>query len=376
MSKFTISQSNQPTQAEYERMDREARYFEYCPPNQNAPSSSAAARGWGLMREHAPPPDAVEYVMAMFKRDIAGDSVEALLHPNYKWSIVSVCMAHFAWLRTPAGATWLLRLFGVEEVPMFGEAYAYTYLDRANPINGEPQRVPLDQQSGVQLRIFRACEAKLDPPITVDHDEKISIMKDILRKARNPNATEPIPEPAGDMYVWVSEQLREWFLEPQANLRWPTPKATRITGRQWAKTVTRADGSLVYPALANVEQFQGRAYRLQDREGSVRWCGGEDIRFMLKPDYHRANQTMSEFQIQTTYCCSSCGKVRPCTPVTRDQKMCCHCFGAISERDRRPTLDWCTMKECRNCPDHLESQADLLNLKNRLNREAQFPVKR
>ena len=97
---------------------------------------------------------------------------------------------------------------------------------------------------------------------------------------------------------------------------------------------------------------------------------------MLRPDYLRASQTVSEHQIQNTFQCSSCAKIRPCTPVTKSQKMCCSCFGGLVEKDKRPTLDWCTMSECRACTEHLESKSDLINLKNRLNREATFPVRR
>lgn len=97
---------------------------------------------------------------------------------------------------------------------------------------------------------------------------------------------------------------------------------------------------------------------------------------MLRSDHARSFEQLSEHHIEGLFRCSSCGKVRTCTPVTKNQKMCCHCFGSIVEKDTRPTLDWCTMKECKHCPDYLESKSDLVNLKNRLNREAQFPVRR
>ena len=376
MSRFTISQAYQPTQDEISRWSREAEYFAYREPNPNAPSTSSSARGWGVPKEYKPPVDAVEYVTAMFKRDVAGVSVEAVLRPEFRWSIFSVCMAHFLWFRTEDGAKWVMRFFGVEEVPPFTDAYVYFYLNKANLVNGEPTRVPVDHTTGIELRIFRSCERELDPPIESQHDETIATMQAMLRKARDPNSTELIAEATPDMYFWVSEQLREWFLEPKADPRWPTQKPTRITGHQWAKALERRPGVLFFEALHNIELHKGRAYRLKDRQGGVMWCGGSDIRFMLKPDYYRANQVMSEHIIESTFRCSSCGKTRPCTPVTKDQKMCCHCFGAIVERDQRPTLDWCTMKECKHCPDHLESKSDLINLKNRLNREATFPVNR
>jgi len=376
MSRYTISQSYQPTQDELNRWAREAECFAHQAPNPNAPSSSNAARGWGVARDLKPPVDAVAFVTGMFKRDVGGVPTSAELRPEFMWSIFSICMAHFLWMRTPPGAEWLMRLFGVEEVPPFTAAYVYHYLDRSRLIAGEPTRVLLDEGSGVQLRIFRTCERKLDPPITSQHDERIAAMQQILRNHRDPNSNELIAEGTPDMYHWVSEQLQEWFLETKADPNWPSRKPDRITGHQWAKSVERRPGVPFYEALHYVELHKGRCYRMKDSQGGVLWCGGSDIRFMLKPDYHRANQDMSEHQIQSVYSCSSCRKIRPCTPVTGGQHMCCHCLGTVSEREDRKTLDWCTMKECSRCTDHIENNSDLINLKNRLNREAAFPVRR
>jgi len=376
MSRYTISQAYRPSQEEVERWSREAEYFAYHAPNPNAPSHSASARGWGVPWEYKPPVDAVEYVTAMFKRDVAGVGVDASLRPEFRWSIFSACMAHFLWLRTEPGATWLLKFFGVEEVPPFNAAYVYHYLDRSRPVNGEPTRITLDEESGIQLRIFRSCERELEPPIKSQHDETVVAMQKLLRDARDPNSNELIAEATADMYFWVSEQLRDWFLEPRADTQWPTYKPDRMTGHQWAKAVERKPDVPFYEALHFVEFHKGRCYRMKDRQGAVLWCGGSDIRYMLRPDYHRAEQSMSDHQIDGIYRCSSCGKIRQCTPVTEKHRMCCHCFGTIAEKDKRPTLDWCTMKECSHCPDHLENKSDLINLKNRLNREATFPVNR
>jgi len=376
MSRFTISQAYQPTQEEIGRWSREAEYFSYQGPNPNAPSNTAAARGWGVHKDYKPPVDAVSYVTAMFKRDVASVSTDASLRPEFQWSIFSVCLAHFLWLRSEEGANWVLRFFGVEEVPPFSEAYVYSYLNRAQVMNGEPMRVPINGESGLQLRIFRSCERELDPPITSQSDGNIVGMQSILRRARDPNSSELIAEATPDMYHWVSEQLRDWFLEPKADARWPTHKPDRISGPQWVRELKRPTGAKFYEAIVQVEANKGRAYRLKDRQGGVLWCGGSDIRFMLRSDNARINEGLSDHNIEGLYQCSSCGKVRTCTPVTRSQKMCCHCFGSIVEKDIRPTLDWCTMKECKHCPDHLENKSDLVNLKNRLNREASFPVRR
>jgi hypothetical protein len=376
MSRFTVSQAYQPTPDEISRWAREAEYFAYQEPNRNAPSNSVAAKGWGVPKEYKPPVDAVEFVTAMFKRDVAGVGVDATLRPEFRWSIFSVCMAHFLWLRTEAGANWALRFYGVEEVPPFKEAYAYFYLNKDVKVGTEPARVPLDESSGVQLRIFRSCERELDPPIVSQHDQTVTTMQELLRRARDPNSNELIAEATPDMYFWVSEQLRDWFLEPKVDTRWPSHKSNRISGPQWIRELERRPGVKFFEALSQVEANKGRAYRLKDKQGSVLWCGGSDIRFMLRVDHARSHEQLSEHHIEGLFRCSSCAKIRTCTPATKHQKMCCHCYGSIVEKDTRPTLDWCTMRECKHCPDHLENKADLVNLKNRLNREAQFPVRR
>lgn len=382
MSRYT----DQPTSEEAARWAREAEYFSFREPNPNAPPATSAAIGWGVPREYKPPVDAVHYVTAIFKREVAGCSVDKTLRPEFEWSIFSVCLAHFLWLRTKEGVTWLLRFYAIEEVPPFTEAYTYFYLNKAQLIDGRPARVPIGNDSGIQLRIFRRCERDLDPPIESPLDESVSTMRDILRKARNPNATELIAEATPDMYHWVSEQLREWFLETKVDKHWPTYKENRITGYEWAKNLESRPGQLVYSPLTTVDTFNGRAYRLKDRDGDVRWGGKKkgngteeersDVVLMTKPDFLRSEGTISEHLIQGRFQCSSCGMLRPCTPVTQSQKMCCHCFGKLCEKGERPTLNWCTMGECKNCPEHLESNYDLINLKNRLNREATFPVKR
>jgi hypothetical protein len=376
MSRFTVSQAYQPTPEEVQRWAREAEYFAYQEPNQNAPSSSPASRGWGVRQDYKPPVDAVEHVAAMFKREVAGAGTDAVLRPEFVWSIFSVCLAHFLWLRTEEGARWLMKLYGVEEVPAFKDAYAYFYLNKQEMVNGEPRRVPIDESTGLQIRVFRSCDKDLDPPITSEEDETIQNMQGILRRARNPNANELIAEATPNMYFWVSEQIRDWLREPQANHHWPTYKSTRISGPQWARSLESRPGVLVYSPLQQVEMHRGRAYRLQDKDKTVIWCGGQDIRVMRRDDYDRAYNGLSEHNIEGIYRCSSCGKVRACTPVTKHQKMCCHCFGSIVEKDLRPTLDWCTMKECKHCTEHLETSSDLINLKSRLNREATFPVRR
>jgi hypothetical protein len=381
MSKYTINQYQQPSSEEVSRWSREAEYFAYTPPNPSAPPTSPASRGWGVPKEMKPPVDVVEYVNGMFKREVAQVAMDAKLRPEFRWSIFSVIMAHFLWFRTEEGWLWLARLFGVEEIEPFTDGYVYIGNDKSNPVGGQPGKVLLDEANGIKLRIFGRCDRSLDPAISSANDETIASMKALLRRARNPNANEAIPESASDMYFWVSEQVRDWLIEPTADRHWPTYKADRISGPQWVKTVERQPGRKVFEAIDIVEKFGGRAYRISDAAGNVRWCGSKDdaaqyVRVMTKPDYLRVYGGVSEAVVGEQFRCKSCGKVRPCTPVTKAQHLCCHCMGSLVEKDRRPTLDWCTMKECKNCPDHLESEHDLVNLKNRLNRDAAWPVRR
>ena len=179
-------------------------------------------------------------------------------------------------------------------------------------------------------------------------------------------------------YFWVSEQLRDWFLETNPNKHWPSEKPNRIGGYQWAKALERKKGVLFYDALDKVELFKTRAYRLKDQRGGVLWAGGKDMRVIPLPDYFRTYECnrFTDHQLDNAFRCSSCGKMRACTPATGEHKMCSRCFGSIAEKDDRPSLDRCTMHECHKCPDHLANHSDLVNLKNKLNEEYRFPVRR
>jgi len=377
MSKYTLSQGYPPTPEEMARWNREAQYFQFQAPLANAPVGTSAAVGWGIPHGYMPHGDAVEHVMAMFKRDVAGVSLREKLRPEYKWSIVSVCMAHFLWFRTAAGAEWVMKFFGAEEVPPFFDGYAYLYVSKESG-NAKNHYVLLEKNGPVSLRVFRRTERVLDPPIKEAFDPAVEHMQALLQNARDPNAQESIAEASSDMYFWVSEQLRDWFLEVSPNKHWPTEKPKRVSGYHWAKSLERVKGQLFYDALDKVELFKTRAYRLRDEKGGLLWCGGKDIRAVPLQDYYRNHEhnRYTEHQLDNIFRCSSCGKVRACTPVTGEQKMCAHCFGSIVQKDEREALSWCTMKECNKCPDHLSNRSDLVNLKNRLNREVHFPVQR
>lgn len=378
MSKYTINQYQQPSSEEISRWSREAEYFSYTAPNPSAPPTSPASRGWGVPREMKPPVDVVEYVNGMFKREVAQVAMDAKLRPEFRWSIFSVIMAHFLWFRTEEGFHWIMGLFGVQEVKPFSDGYVYIGTDKStDPVT----KVVLSKESGVKLGIFDRCEKTLEPAVSSETDETIEQFKKLLEKARDPNANEAIPIPSAGLFHWASEHIRDWLIEPTADRHWPTYKADRISGPQWVKTVERRPGKKLFEVIDTVERLGGRAYRVADPTGNVRWLGGSDqekvsVKVMTKPDYFRKYENAGEHMIEEVFRCKSCGKVRPCTPVTKAQHLCCHCMGSLVERDRRPTLDWCTMKECKNCPDHLESEHDLVSLKNRLNRDAAWPVRR
>jgi len=370
MSKYTISQGYPPTQEEVVHWDREANYFRHHPPDDRAPEGTTAARGWGIPKSYLPHGDAVEHVMAAFKRDVAGVPQQEKLRPEYKWSILSVCMAHFCWFRTAPGAAWVMRFFGVEEVPPFFVAYAYL-LARRDAHTRENRYVRIDMppappdRPAIALKIFRQVERVYDPPVTEPYSEVVEHMQQILKRARNPSAVEPIADASPDMYHWVSEH-------------WPTSNPTRTGGYQWAKSLERTKGVLFYEGIDKVEAFKNRAYKLKDIRGGVLWCSGKDIRAVPLFLYFREFECgrFSEHQLANMYRCSSCSNMRACTQATGDHRMCANCFGSIVEKDERPTLDLCTMKECDKCPKHISNRSELVNLKNRLNREVHFPVQR
>jgi hypothetical protein len=377
MSKYTISQAYPATPEEKARWARESNYFNFQPPQQNAPVGTTAAAGWGIPQAFMPHGDAFERVMAMFKREVAGVGLNEPLRPEYKWSVLSVCMAHFLWFRTPAGARWVLKFFGYEERPVLFDAYAYLYVSRDSAKKNE-HLIRLAKDGGVDLRIFRRCERVLDSPVKEAFDEVITDMQMLMQRARDPHAQEPIAEASGDMYHWVSEQLRDWFLEDRPNKHWPTEKANRMSGKQWAETLKRHNGQYFYEAMEKVQLYKTQAYRLKDASSPPLWCGGPDMRVIPLQEYfprYECNR-FTEHQLDNIFRCSSCNKVRSCTPMSGDHKMCSNCFGSIVQKDDRPALDTCTMKECNKCPAHLSGRGDLVNLKNRLNREVHFPVQR
>lgn len=368
---YTYQPQEGPTRSEIATWEEERANFLYHPGNPAAPQGSREAQTWGVPDAYLPHKDAVSFAIARMKRDVAHVPQDEELRLEFKFSLWLVCLAHFLWFRTNAGAAWLLRFFGVEEVNPFWDGYAYIYIDPSTQ-----RRIQITENCGIELRIFDRRERVLSPPITSERDALIEDMQQRVRSLRDPNAGRDCPEPQPGMYHWVSEQLRDWFVEPTPNKNWPSNKSTRISGYQWAKNLERREGVLFYESLDKVELYKERAYRLKDGRGGVLWCGPQNMQIEPMPDFFRHQHQVSESEVDDMFRCFSCQKIRPCLPVTREHHLCCSCYGAQMEKDDRPTLDWCMMRECKRCPAHIGTRSELVNLKNKLNRGPVLPVQR
>lgn len=343
------------------------------PANPRAMPGSAEATQWGIPPHMKPPKDAVEYVAGRVKRDLLSIPQKEHLDPDYKFSVIAVTTAHFLWLHTKAGAAWLLRFYGVEEQVPFSEGYQYFYW-----CNGQGAEV--GGNSPFKLRIFQSVPRETtNPIISTQGSPRVDELKDLIEKFRSPLHIDdkgqkmPFPHAPGGMYHLVSNYLLDWFFEPKPDVDFPYRKPDRISGFAWAKTAKRDETHLTYAALERMEMYLTRAYRIEDAKGGPLWCGRKDMRVIPRVDMARRTETMSEHEIRNVYECSSCGKIRPCLPVTGQHKMCCNCFGAQMERDQRPTLDRCIRTECKACPVFLSDHEKLNMLKSRLNRDVEFP---
>ena len=167
--------------------------------------------------------------------------------------------------------------------------------------------------------------------------------------------------------MWVSRKLTGWLIEASPNMDWPFPNPDRISGPRWARTSVRPDGHPRYTALVKLEEFGGRAYRIEDRNGNVNWCSGEICHPPLT-DLERMNG-VPEQNVENRYRCQSCGAMRCCTATTgTGHHLCRHCIGVQFEKNERPSLRWCKYEECKNCTDHFESNDKFVAFVNALNR--------
>lgn len=353
------------------------------PIDPNNPQLGSDHRSWGIPDRFWPPVDCVEYIMAMFKQKVAQQPAElrfvngawreeAYLVPESKFVISAVTLAHFSWFGCAQGAEWLLNFYGVEEKEPH-PGYLYAYIQRQTGKVFE-----LGPKSGLKLRIFERVERNFTPPITDQAEPLILELKQLLERSRSPYASahEPIQHAAGGMYRWASEQIRDWLMEPVPSPSFPYPKQDRLSGPRWAKTVTSTDGSPRYHALSKIDEFGGRAYRIEDKNGQVFWCGPQEISHPPITDVDRSNGRV-EREIDAVYRCASCNKIRCCIVSTgTGHRMCRHCVGVQLQKNERSELDWCLYRECKACPDHV-SDPERLRLKiDDLNRASPFPVNR
>lgn len=402
MVSFNVNPTDRPTTADSQFWSEESGYFQFHPANPRAPTGSGEAMGWGVPPDRMPPVDAIMYVMGRYREEELGLRLHAHtehcasrrhhtevcncpyepIHPMFKWSFVSTVMAHFLWFRTEAGANWVMSLYGVQEISPFSEAYAYYWIDKRSGKAVElltPNTKPVyeaDRYTGrkrlvrnIELRIFREWERCLDPPCSETNPEPVEQMKKMLARFRCPYANQEAPLPDNGVWFWVSEVLRDWFLEPKPNKDWPTHKPDRITGWQWVKGLERSPGVLFFEGMSKVPLYRGRAYRLKDARGGIYWCGGDEMRLVPLKDLYEMQRSISDEQIETAFRCVSCRKRRTCVPFTGDHRRCCHCYSVELERSDHPTLDLCTMdRECKVCPDMIRNNNDLVRLKNSLRR--------
>lgn len=380
-----------PTISETEFWRQEYSFFDHRPPNHGAADGSPEYLGWGIPPEWRAPRDAVEYVLACYREKALGMHVHdpnhrdfEPLHPMYYWSFVTICLAHFLWFRTTkSGFNWILNFFGVQEVDPFYAGYRYLWVP---PKGGDPQHLPppvyqeqrdgtLALAGGICLRIFRPWETDHTAPIPQEKSPSIDDMKEILGKVRSPRADREIRWPDDDIFVYVSQFIRNWFAE-DVRRDWPSYRDDRISGPHWVKTLEREPGVPFFSGLAYCAKFNGRAYRLEDPDKNICWAPWDQMRLVPNIDLDRLDGYTDE-QIQETYYCNSCRATRTCVPFTRSGHMCCHCYSLQRDPPDRPTLERCSMnRECRACPDRIDSNSELVNIKTRWNtpvRTGPFP---
>lgn len=335
---------------------------------------------WGVHPNLKPPKDAVDYVIGRAKREVHKLSQNDKMDPEWRFAFIVVVTAHFLWLRSKAGAAWLMRFYGIEELTPFLEGYRYflwTKGQRTEVGSAPDQCTEVGGAAAYKLRIFRPCARDVSTLMVGSQTStRVAEMKSLLDKVRNPYAKMPFPHSEGGVFHLVSKYLQDWFFEPKPDFTFPYQKSDRITGFSWAKHLKRDDTHLVYPAIEEMEMHPGGCYRIEDPRGGVLWVGRAEMRVVPLIDIVRRSGSMSEYDIRNVFECSSCGHLRPCLPVSGQRKLCCMCYGSQIERDNRPTLDYCTRLECKNCPSY-QSDPDKLNmLKSRLNREVEFPANR
>lgn len=343
--------------------------------------------GAKIPRNLIPPIDLIDYVLAKYRETVLNIHIHSPghpqfvdLHPSYKWAVGTICLGHFLWFATRKGARWVMGLYGVQEVNPFKEAYAYFWVrpgakdvvSLIGPTFGPVYRngVHVD---GLSLRIYRYWEKNHSAACSQANLANLTEMRRIVQGVRCAPHGRDIPPLGDDMWIWVSEMIRNWMIESEADDHWPYRKGGRMTGTKWVQSVESAPGVPLYEPLKCINEQKGeRVYRISEpriKRTAAHWCGGSEIRIVPVTDLHRMQKGHDEPALREKLKCKSCRTVRPCVPFTGEEShRCCSCHGIQVETGERPTLDKCTMnRECKSCPSRIDSNTDLIALKTRLN---------
>lgn len=338
------------------------------------------------------PRDCVDYVLGKYREDELNlyhhdpkDEYHYMaLHPMFKVSLITAVWAHFLWFRTDPGAQWILNFFGVQRVRPFYDGYIYYKI-----IPGTQEAFELEPPAhdnsgqlvkGYDLWIYRQWERLVDPPCSEQNNAPFKEMVELLDRNRKGGA-----RVAGEwkerVFYWVSERVRNWFLEAQANDRWPNYRRGRTTGAEWVRGVERSKGVPFYQALAKIAKYHHHSYKSRSSAPvraymgrapgqSWEWFDGSALRVVPRTDDCRLFKGWTEDQVSKTFRCGSCRRVRSCVSGTTEG-LCSNCYAKQVELGTSmPTLDRCTMlPECKACPDRIDSNTALVNLKQKWNRE-------
>ncbi len=370
---YDYHRAQPPTREEIAFFENQLRTFVYRPPTPAA-TSEAGRRGWGFHPHLAPPIDCYEFIAAHVKRQFDQRLTEPL-RPEVRYSLLTILMAYFAWLRTEEGTRWLLAIYGIFIVPAH-PGYAYFY---------ESERL-LEPQFGLRIYQIDRHARTLHPPEEFYGPKLIDKMKELLESHRDPNAREPCRHASEGMWKFVGGWLRNWLAEPKADLHWPTSKPDRFSGYAWAKGLMRfgSETERVWNVIGFAENIlEGRLYRIQrpaweerfvagvvrrvpPEKPGVIWSDRQKIRAVPLDDLDK-HLTVPLQTIEARYKCQSCGHLRSCTAAAAKERLCMNCRGTQLESDERPSLNWCRYRECRACPQYLRTNDDLVNLRSSLN---------
>lgn len=365
---------------EKRKWNAELEAFAFQAGNPRAPYGTPERLGWGIPSEIVPR-SAVEHIIRMYREEHENLHVHDStahrhyreLKPQIKAALILMAQAHFLWLRGAAGARWLMRMSGMEEVAPFYSGY--TYIRRTSQNQGDPIPEPIRDRNekligGKELRIFRRWEWTVHDhekaPCTTSNPEVAADMIGILRRVRSPHVNEPMPELDKGWFVIVSQYFTDWF---ESGVK---RRHDDITPSQWVQSLAKPGTKFrYYESMCRLgESDMERIYRLKDPSGKIEWLTRNDVVIAPNIDIDRLHHKISEVEVKDKYECTGCRNIRTCRPHTGNSKMCCHCYSMRMDPPSRPTLDLCSMnRECRACPDRIDSEALLTRTKNMWNHE-------